>query len=138
MTHTNTLGRTPWTRDQPVTVTSTLQRITLNKKQTAIFLVRFEPAIRTSERQQACTLDRAAIGIGLEGILTSRDLNTSQCPSEGWEGTIPVLRVSKTCFFDFATTLVGRERRTYIPKYSESWRLSILKIDKNNDKVSWA
>jgi len=51
--HTNTLSRTPWTRDQPVAVTSTLQHITLNKIQTTMSAVGFEPAIWKSERQQA-------------------------------------------------------------------------------------
>jgi hypothetical protein len=73
----------------------------------------FEPAIRTSEGQQAYTLDRAAIGVVQEGIITSPNLKTYQCPSEAFEGTIPVLRVSKTlCFFGFATILFGSGRRT--------------------------
>jgi len=38
--------------------------------------VGFEPAIRKSELQQTYTLDRAAIGIGQEGINTLPDLNT--------------------------------------------------------------
>jgi len=76
VTHANILGRIPWTRDQPVAVISTLKHITLNKRETTVFPVGFEHAIRKSERQQTYTFDRAAIGIVLEGIITSPDLET--------------------------------------------------------------
>jgi hypothetical protein len=52
-------------RDQPVAESCSWQHIILNKRQTAITPVGFEPAIPASDRLQTHVLNRAATGVGL-------------------------------------------------------------------------
>lgn len=52
-------------RDQPVAESSSGQHITLNKRQTAITPVGFEPGIPASDGLQTHVLHLAATGIGL-------------------------------------------------------------------------
>jgi hypothetical protein len=70
----HTLGRTPWTNDQPNVETTTWKDTTL--KQSEIHApVGFEPAVPTSERPQTYALDHGAAGIGTNIIHSVNYLN---------------------------------------------------------------